>query len=781
MSGENSQGDAAVQPASPSTVGATLGLLPVIALSAALTGPAAAQDGHVVLEEISVEGRRGTQAAESYKADRLSSSKFTQPLLDTPRTVTVVTQKQIEERAASSLYDVLRTTPGVTLGTGEGGNPMGDRPFIRGFEASTDMFVDGVRSLGRASYEAFNLEAIEIIKGPAGAYAGRGSTGGSLNMVTKKARLGENFHEFSGLIGTDSQYRGSYDGNVSLMPNLAGRLNLFWQDAEVPGRGIKDDKLGIAGSVVGQVGDATKVTAGFYHSKADSTPDFGIPMANNAFRDRFGAATPDTSYGSGTKDDPYLPIGSANHKQFFGLHNRDFREMTNQAATVTLEHEFTDKLRLESTLAWIGSKQAYIVTRPTFEANGAQPNGLGGPGLQRANRNGQRENRTTAWVTNLSGELDTGFIEHDYVVGFEISKEALRSGSLSGFPGIQPSGAPQGTGDRWFNTPDFLNPDPWIPVDMSGLTYSPLGEPTTTKSRSVYVFDTLKFNEQWMANVGVRFENFHVQQPNGLSRKDNIVTYQLGLVYKPVPYGSIYASFGTSANPSGQCASLAGGSEGAGACTLTANNDDLSPEKNRSFEIGTKWDLLDERLALTAALFRTEKTNQRTTGPLGNVELVGNSVAQGVELGVAGNITEQWAISAGYTYIDAKLTDAGYVNVGTNVLPDWRPSPNTGNRLHYIAPHSFSIWTTYDMTEQWTVGGGATYTGKRFMNADNTSALPSQWRVDLMAAYKVNDKASLQLNVNNVFDEKLYDASHVGLFANTGPGRNATLKLNYRF
>lgn len=741
------------------TVRTTLGLLPVIAVSAALTGPSYAQDqgtqGVTELGTITVEGGAGTDPRTSLKVDKASSNKLTAPLVDTPRTVQVITQRQIEERGASSLADVLRTTPGVTLGTGEGGNPMGDRPFIRGYEASTDTFVDGIRSLGRTSYEAFNLESIEIIKGPGGAYTGRGSTGGSLNMVTKKARLGENFHAFSGLFGTDSQYRGSYDGNLSVGDNFAARVNLNWQDAEVPGRGgIKDDKLGAAGSFVGQITEQTKVTLGLYHNKSESTPDYGIPMANEAFNTRFGI----TEFGTGTKADPWRPIGSADHHQFFGSFLRDFREVTNQAVNLSIDHEFSDTLRLNSTLAYLGDEQKYVTSRPTIHASGAQAGWL-----DRSSRQGYRDTQTLAWVTSLEGEATTGFIEHSYVAGFEMSDERQRTGAVSNVPTIG-------------RDPNPLNPDPWAPITGGPVTFGPLEASVRTKTKSAFIFDTLKFNEQWSLNLGARYENFVVEQGDR-SREDNIFSYQAGVVYKPLPNGSIYASIGTSANPSGQCAGQAGGSEGASACTLTAANEDLKPEKNLSYEIGTKWDLFDDRLSVTAALFRTEKTNQRVNDPFGNVELVGSSRAQGVELGVAGNITDKWAISAGYTYTDAKLTDAGYDNVGGV----WVPSPDTGNKLHYIAPHSFAFWTTYDVTEQWRIGGGATYTSKRYMNSANTAILPSQWRVDLMSSYQFNEKASLQLNVNNVFDEKLYDASHVGLFANVQPGRNATVKFNYKF
>ncbi|WP_294930307.1 TonB-dependent siderophore receptor [uncultured Paracoccus sp.] len=748
------------RPDSRAAFSPTLGLLPALAVTAAVAGPAYAQDpaatgDSVVLDTVVITGQQGGEARSNYNVNQASSDKMTAPLVDTPRTVQVITQRQIEERGASSLYDVLRTTPGVTLGTGEGGNPMGDRPFIRGYEASTDMMVDGIRSLGRTSHEAFNVEQIELVKGPGGAYSGRGGTGGSLNMVTKQARLGEEFYETSASIGTDNQYRATLDTNFRLGEHAAGRLNLFWQDAEVPGRGgIEDDKVGIAAAVTGQIAEATKLSFNAYRSKSESTPDFGIPMANQNYVD----ATGDTGYGTGTTGDPFEPLGNVNHSQFFGLHDRDFRENTNDNATLKLEHEFSPSFRTHAQLSYFGSEQKYIVTRPTFELDD-DGNGV----LQRASRSGYRETDTVAFHWGFSGEAVTGTVEHDYAFGLEYARDKLRSGSVSGFPG--------GTSD--FNTPDWQNPDPNIPVDMSGLEYGELGLPTITRSKSIYAFDTMKFNEQWQLSLGARYEMFDVDQQSGstpLRQKDNIWSYQAGVVYKPAPNGSIYFSYGTSASPSGMCAGQAGGSEGAGACTLTGNSNNLDPEKTRAFELGTKWDLMDERLAVTAALFRTEKTNARAEDPVtGDVDTIGKNRAQGLELGVNGQIDDRWAISAGYTYTDAEI-----INGGGDGSTD-------GNQMHYIAKHSLAVWTTYDVDDRWTVGGGATYTGKRFMNAANTSQLPAQWRVDAMAAYKISENADLQLNINNIFDEKLYDASHVGLFANVQAGRNAMLKLNYRF
>ncbi|MFC5386973.1 TonB-dependent receptor [Aquamicrobium segne] len=730
----------------------TLGLLPVIALSAALTGQAHAQaqnGSDVVLEEINVEAKAGTQASESYKADRLSSSKYTQPLLDTPRTVTVVTQKQMEERGQNSVTEVLRTTPGISLGSGEGGTPMGDRPFIRGFEASTDMMVDGVRNLGRSSYESFALESIEVSKGPGGVYNGRGSTGGSINMVSKTPQM-ENFVNVSGTLGTDATKRTTFDGNHYFDNGVGVRLNALWHDADVAGRDeVFQKRWGIAPSISFGMDGPTKATLSYYYLKTDELPDFGLPFPNSV-----QAGRPATS------DNPYYPV-DVDRNNFYGSVFRDFRKTETHLATAKLEHEFNDRLRIENVLRYAFGKNDYIFTRPSMNeattgsnATPATPFGE----VERASRANRRESMGVANQTNLVAEFEAGGLEHSFVAGVEFAYERLRNGGYQGIPDI--------------GRTSLYNPDPFTPVDMSNLAETAYGDPYKTETQAAYLFDTIKFNEQWSLNAGIRLDNYHVTDVgNDRSNKATMFNYQVGLVYKPLPYASLYVAHGTSSNPAGETLGQSGGADGVAGGGLSAAQANLDPEKNVSYEIGTKWDVLDERLSLTAALFYTEKTNQRANDPTtGQAALIGNSRAKGIELGVAGNITDRWQVFGGYTYTDAKLVDdAKLVN------------SNDGNRLKFIPAHTFSVWSTYDVTEKLTMGGGAYYMSERFMDDANTKALPSHWRVDLMAAYKVNENFDLQLNINNLFNETIYDASHVGIFGILAPGRSAHLKATARF
>ncbi len=737
----------------------TLGLLPVIAISAAVAGPALAQTtgGTVVLDTIVVDGPKGGETATEYRTTEGSSPKLTAPIADTPKTIAVITQRQMEERNATSVLEVLRTTPGITLGSGEGGTPLGDRPFVRGFQAATDIMVDGVRNLGRTSQEAFATESVEVVKGPGGSYSGRGATGGSINLVSKQAREGETFHEVSGTVGNAGHKRLAYDGNLDFGNGLAARLNLMVQDSGVPGRDVlKDDRRGIALALSKRFGDASKLSFNLYHSRTDATPDLGVPMEVAAYRDAI--------YGTGvrpiTKADPGLPIETMPSSAFFGSAFRDYREVTNQSATLKFEHEFSDSLRLTSTLAWIGSEQFYMVTRPTIATSGGAV--VRDPVtneilVNRDLRSGGRKNGALAFQTALTGTAFTGTVKHDFAVGIELSEEKLRSAASTGSPSVP-------------RTP-LDNPNPYDPVTGT-LVWGAWGTPVTTTTRALYVFDTLTFNDQWQLNLGLRYDKYKVDDGTRV-RKDNLLNYSAGLVYKPAPNGMVYFSVGTSSNPSGECAGMAGGADGAGACTLNNNNVNLEPERSRSYEFGTKWELFDDRLLLSAAIFQTDKKNARSTDEFGNVALLGHNRARGFELGAAGQINDRWGLSLGYTFIDARLVNDGFSG-GV-------PSEDNGNYMQFVARHGFGLWTTYELNDRWTLGGGATYTGKRYLNTANTMVLPAQWRVDLMAAYAINDSAKLQVNVNNLFDERLYDASHVGLFANRAPGRTITAKLDYRF
>jgi catecholate siderophore receptor len=716
-------------------MGAVISGAVAVAPAAYAQGGSAAQNDPATLDTVVVTGQRDNSYQTPTEA---SSPKFTAPLLDTPKSITVIPEGLIKDRGATSLQDVLRTTPGITLGAGEGGSPYGDRPFVRGYEASTDIFIDGVRDYARGSHETFNLESVEIIKGPSSAYTGRGGTGGSINLETKKPRL-ENFTEVSAGFGNASQWRTTLDGNIAFSDKGALRLNLMKMGGEVPGRdGVDVDRWGIAPSIAFGLGTPTRLTLAYSHIQNDDMPDQGIPFSNAA---RPGRPTPP----------------DVDRDNFYGRLNTDFRENEQKTATATIEHDFSQNLTVRNITRHVETLNHYLLTRPTFDncsASSGPPCSTEGPDalFQRGSRGWWRSSKSLINQTDLYGNFTTGSLKHTFSAGLEFGTERIYSKSVSGLPA---------------NDLDSLyNPNPNRDYAYN-LTYgdrTPAGE---IKTQSLYLFDTIEFNDQLSFNAGVRRDVFKVDNYSD-NRKDSFWNYQLGLVYKPTQNGSVYLSFGTSSNPAGENLGQGGGADGVGG---GAQIRDVKPEKSRSWELGTKWDVFNNGLSLTAAIFETKKTDARSSDPItGEVTLNGNNRVRGFELGASGAITPKWNIWAGYTYLDPKIIS---YRSGNNVFD--------GNQIKFIAKKSASLWTTYQVLPQVTVGGGATYVGMRYANDANTLELPSYVRYDAMAKYNVNRRFSLQFNVNNITDNEMYDASHVGLFAMVAPGRSYMLNATYRF
>lgn len=731
----------------------TLGLLPVLAMAVAVSSPAFAQeaesDGGIVLDAVVVSA--GRTAANSYNVREGSAATLTAQLLDTPRTVRVITQRQIEERGATSVEDVLRTTPGVTLGSGEGGTPYGTRPYIRGFEAAFSMVVDGVRTRGRTTYEAFNLETIEINMGSDGVTAGAGAGAGSINMTSKEPIEGDNFQHVSVMGGNASQKRVTADGNFAITDDITARLNLLWQDSGVPGsKHLEDKRYGVAPAISWRIGDSSKLTAKLQYVEETGVPGGRVPYANSTWN--ANARLPGWAYfGLGTPVHPYMPLENIDRNNFYGVLGRDFRESRNTSALLKFEHAFSNNFNMTSTLSYIDTEVQMAIMRPSVSVSNGQfvvgRNGNGGV------RYSNRGTDTITFNTNFSGKFDLSGFEHSVSAGLEVARDRVRNGSTP-------------TAVTTPNQTSLFFPNPYDPFRLTG-SFGPLGDPATTDTKAVYIFDTVKLSEQWMVNGGLRVERFDIDDGTD-SWGDTLLDYQVGLMFKPVPNATIYLSYNTTSSPPGACANQGGSN-----CpseSLNGFTTSTKAEKTTNLELGAKWDLFDGDLSLTAAVFNTEKDNQRVPDEDGNYVLnAGNSRGRGIDLGIAGNITDRWSLVGGYTYLDAKLVDAG---PGSSL---------SGTRPINTAEHTFALWTTYKVTDKLMIGGGANYVSQKFVNPENTYAVPAYWRVDAMASYQINETAALQFNVNNLFDETYYDSSHVGSFATLQPGRSVTARLNITF
>ena len=701
-----------------------------------------------------------------------TSPKFTAPLLDTPRSVTVVPQAIIQQTAATSLLDVLRQVPGITFGAGEGGNPNGDRPIIRGFDSESSVFIDGVRSSGSQSREIFDIDQVEVLKGPSSAYSGRGGVGGSVNLVTKVPKA-DNFVRATAGVGTDNYYRGTVDWNQLVGADSAVRVNVMGHSNDVAGRNGPDmSRWGIAPSVTFGLRSATSVTLSYYHLQSDDTPDSGIPYNNP-----FAATSPYVKLNGDGR--PYsVPRGT-----YYGWLDRDFQKQSNDVGTVLVKHDFGDGWLLRNTTVYARSTNDYIWTQP----DDSQGNFLLNGGVWRRNNNRDSSTTNITNQTDLTGEFETGSFKHSVAAGIELSSEktqrtaylvdpaknasdthntgSIVNGACSSKYGI---GAPS---NYWCTSAQHPTPnDPFDGLIIGGQNPTRI----VTDTRSAWAFDTMTFNPQWSVNGGVRFDSFSTRSTttttttgavSKVSNDSNFWNYQFGVVYKPAANGSVYVSWGTSSNPPGVDA-------GDGADGIAITNQDLKPESSRNLELGTKWDVLDQRLSLTAAVFRSEKTNARVaSGGRGSPQInAGEQRVDGVELGFSGQLTERWNVYGGYTYLDSELVKTAPADAASQ-----------GNVFPNTPKNSFTLWTTYAIGSQWSVGGGAYYQSKVYGNTANTKWVPAYTRFDAMVSYAVNRHLSLQLNVQNLTNRYYFDKAYASHYASVAAGRVGLLTANLSF
>ena len=653
----------------------------------------------------------------------LSSTKYTEPLLDTPQTITVIPKEVIEEQGATTLRDVLKNVPGLTITAGEGGNPAGDNLTLRGFSARNDIFVDGVRDLSPQSRDPFNLEQVDVVKGPGSVYTGRGSTGGSINLLNKTPGLRRSF---GGTLdfGTDRTRRATADINVPFNDSVAFRLNLLGHNSGVAGRDVVNfDRWGVAPSVTFGLGRPTRFTASYYKLKQNNISDYGIPwvpVTNNAlveFRDRPAPVPRNT---------------------FYGLRDRDFEKLNSDLVTLKFERDFNDNLSLRNQLRFANSSRDSIATPPRFANNNSTA-------INRELRSWQTEDKVWDNQTDFIARFTTGTVEHALITGVNLTRETNTRKTR--------------TAPNMLTT--LLNPNP-DDVFTGQITVGPIVGDVTANSQAAYLFDTAKFGKKWEFNGGLRWDRFDADgiTTTGVpvSRVDRMLSVRAGAVFKPLPQGAVYASYGTSLNPSLE-----------GLSYNTANTV-IDPEKTYTIEAGSKWDFFSGRMLLSGAVFRVEKLNARTPGVLPGDPpqvLQGKQRVEGLELSVEGNITRAWQVLAGYTFLDSTTVDS---NVPAEI----------GKELVNTPPQSFNVWSTYRLPSGFRFGGGARFVDRRFGNTINTRFVDSYWTFDLMASYPLSSHVDLKLNFYNLTDKFYFDRIGGGHIV-PGPGRAAMVSTSFRF
>lgn len=664
----------------------------------------------VQLAPVEVRGERNVYRPAPPSVLRLPSKP-----LDTPQAITAVPRKLIDEQQATTLRDAMRNVSGLTISAGEGGR-QGDSFNLRGFSAQTDVFRDGVRDLGWYTRDTFNLQGVDVFFGPSSVLFGRGSTGGAINLTTRKPTARAS-REVSLLVGSAPSGRLSLDVNQPLTDSVQARVSGMLTYGAVAGRdGVTNFRGGVAPSLRWLVADRTTLEADYLYQRESSVPDYGHPYANG-FPVSWSLGVPRTA--------------------FYGVPDEDREQVNAHVGTVRLLHRLSEVFQLANTLR-VGAVNR--VSSPTA------PRGLVLDGADsRIGR--QRFHTATDYLTvidqlDLRGHFFTGLLEHTLNVGFEFDRET-RSQRRSN---LVAAGAPGGNLQT-----NLFTPDAWPDLSVVSPVFASANE-TQQTTAGVYLSEQLgltRFVDVLLSGRLDLLDTRYVSRNaagviSPLGREDLLFNWRLGLVLHPLERTSVYAMYGTSTNPSAE------------AGTLSADTQSLAAERNWTFEAGAKADLLTDRLSLTGSYFRIEKTNGRVANSDPNgapIILSGVQRVQGLNLGLAGRIVGPWMAFANYTFMPSEIVS------NPNAYLVGQPLPST-------PLHAASVWTTVTPLEHLTLGGGLIFQSTTTVNNPTSEAqaqnhVPEVWRFDAYASYEFG-RSTFQLNLNNVSNRLFYEASYAG-------------------
>ncbi|EZP37664.1 catecholate siderophore receptor Fiu [Janthinobacterium lividum] len=761
-------------------IGAALAvmLLPVAAQAADPAGQSAPASQQT-LNEIKVVGSKEND----FKAEKASSPKYTEELVNTPQTIVVIKKELIEQQGALTLTDALRNTPGVgTFFLGENGNTnTGDAVYMRGFDSSGSIYVDGVRDVGSISRDVFNIEQIDVLKGPAGTDSGRGSPTGSINLVSKTATMENKFNSLL-TVGSGKQKRATADWNRVLDSDTgtALRLNLMTQDSGDPARDeVKNKRWAFAPTVTFGIGKPTRITASYLHVDQDNVPDGGVPTIGLP-----GYSTPDTI----TKTNPVIRTflnGAAkvDPKNFYGS-TADYNKVKADMGTLRIDHDFSPTLQIQNTTRYGKTKQDYLLTAFMGSTVNLKTPVATDPSTWTMARSlrtvKDQENTILTNQTVVSAQFDTGVLKHSVVAGAEFTSEKQTNYSY----------VPASLGT--LQDANLYNPNPRDTVTGHNPVRSGAFTEGEVNTQSLYVFDTIKFGDKWLFNGGVRFDHFNTTYdavtlqgavtapavqplpvgtpiPTHLTLSDTLANGKISAMYKPTPDSSVYALLATSKAPPGVNFALSAGAN-------SAQNPKYDPQETITKEIGTKWDFLKQKLSFSAAVYQTTVKNEVEQDPV--IPTIyyqtGKKRVEGLELGVVGEIMPNWLVSAGYTRMNTKV-ESGKVVTASGV-----------NNLSYTPKQAFTSWTSYTLPFGLKIGGGARYVGEMLRGTDGAVGTPARvdayWVFDAMASYTVNKNLDLQLNAYNLADKTYVAAINKSGFRYTpGQPRSFSLMANIKF
>lgn len=685
----------------------------------------------------------GAPQQDDFNTTQSSMTRLGTDLHDVPQSVTVVNKALMQSQGATSLQDALRNVAGITLGAAEGGT-IGNNINLNGFSARTDIYLDGFRDRGQYYRDTFDLNEIEVLMGPSSMLFGRGSTGGVINQVSKKPRL-KDFTDVTGSVTTNGLVRSTVDTNMQLSDTSAFRLNGMAQGGDISTRDQSSvEDYGIAPSYKWGIGTPTEITLSALLQHNRDSPDYGIPPVNGSPAD----VKRDTFYGF-TDDQTTQDIAMV---------------------SAAVQHKFTPDIMLRN-------QTQYNFVRTNARETAPQSVGTIDPikGFVPLPASGTNLPLSDLWVdqqshdrviqdtsifnqTELTTKFNTGSVRHNLLTGVELGHDNYQNTSY-GRTGTC-DGVPLASG--FVACTPLINP-PQTTSPANAPTFK--GNYATGEANTVglYANDSIELTRQVKLVGGLRWDRYEATVHNtiassrNLASADQTVDYtsvRAGAIWQPTEAQSYYFSYGTSFNPSLE------------QLTGTVGQQDLSPETNKSYEVGGKWDLMNGDLSLNSALFQIQKNNARTQISPGVFELDGTVRVRGVRAGATGRVTPKVQVYAAYTYLDADITKAAD---GTE-----------GNTPANTPKNTFNFWTTYQVLQNWEVGGGAVYTSQRYAANTDTVKVGGYTRWDGTVAYK-QPKYEVRLNVFNLFNKSYFDQlipSDGGRVV-PGSGRTGMLTVSY--
>jgi catecholate siderophore receptor len=660
-----------------------------------------------------------TGASDGYVASNsVTATKTDTPLLDVPQTINIVTREQLDDQAHHSLTDVLRYVPGTTVGQGEGNR---DQITLRGQNTTADFFIDGVRDDVQYYRGLYNIDRVEILKGPYALIFGRGGGGGIINRVQKSPVAGEVFYAGQASVNSFGAYDFSADLNAPLGETAAVRLNAVYESLEGHRDFVNGQRYAWNPYLAVALSPDWKLGLSYEYINDDRVTDRGVPSIATL------------------AGQPNRPI-SGYRDQFFGVPGVNRTSLEAHIAKLRLDGQLADNLAFTGTVLYGDYDKIYINVFP----NGAATAQNGTVALSSYSDPTTRENFIAQG--NLIWDVATGSVAHKILLGIEYGDQKSANARVNGTL----SSSTFNLATRVFPTVRFDIPNRNTVSDVQFF--------------SAYVQDQISISENIDIVAGLRYDSFDIDGVDlfplidrPFARKDDKISPRIGLIIKPQDNVSIYSSYSQSFLPR----------SGDQFLTLSTTQQNLAPEKFTNYEFGAKWDIRPD-LNVTLAVFQLERTNATTPNPANPLTTIniGKTRTKGVELSVAGRITPQWQVHGGYSYQDAALAGNSFV------------------RLGQVPKHQASLWNRYDLTDAFGAGIGIIHQSSQFAAIRTTAAttrLPSFTRVDAALFYDVSDAVQVQLNVENLFDTAYFSDAHNNNNISTGAPISGRFTVRAKF